>query len=406
MIEIITLFLGLYHGVQAVELEVAASPRGDKVAVVELWLDGEAAGTLSGPPWRLAVDLGPWLAPHELIAVARDAEGRELDRARRWVNRGALRPIESAWEKPGVSPSPRTGSWKGGDGPESQVVDLGFWGAATAVVLSLALGARLLPAEEMRDWFLAGGEPLEVLRVEHGPAEVVIVKDPAVEPYLDRIAGFLRRCRLPAAGFGDDVSVRFISPRAAPVSRVARGTDVFNFTGEIASDDHGLLWHSAVVRPLEFRARVSDAVAMAGLEAHAGRRRRAVVLMMAREAMGPSRYPPPAARDFLKDLQVPLYVWDFGIVDRGSTRGAPAAGKWERARDLAHGRVLDLEETCAWIGRVQSALREVREGLRRQRVVWLEGAHLPNRVELSGPARIRLAGTPAAGTPRLGEGAG
>ena len=407
MIEIVTLFLGLYHGVQPVELKVA-----DAVATVEIRLDGVAVGTLSGPPWDLRVDLGPELEPHELIAIARGPRGDELGRARRWVNL----ELKEASEDSGV--------------------------AATAIVLSLAAAVRLPPLEEMQRWFSAAGEPVEVLRVEQGPAEVVIVRDPAAQPYLDRTASyyfqfrlgcrhelaaatladretFVAACRTEllerddarnaartgivwkqwnqAYGFGDDADMRLISPRAAPVSRIAKPAGIFNFTTERSAEEQGLLWHSAVVRPLQFNPRIADAVAVAGLEAHAARRRRAVVLLMVDHAMGSSRYPPSAVRRYLRSLQVPLYVWDFGIpddLDRPATAPESDGREWGDVRDLTHPQLFGPQEIGVWMERLESATEEVRRELRRQRVVWLKGAYLPGRVELSEAAiGVRLAGS-------------
>ena len=406
MIEIITLFLGLYHGMQTVELDVAERA---PVAEVELLLDGETVATLARPPWRLRVDLGPVLAPHDLVAVARDARGVDLGRARRWINR--------EFEQP--------------SGAED----------STAVVVGLDPGVRLPPATAMGGWFSTRGEPLEVLRVERGAAEVVIVRDPAVQPFLERTARFFFQLRLEglpwhtldladkrtfveaarealarrgdsaavgraaivweqwnnAFSFGDDAGVRFISPRAAPASRIAQPTGIFSLTLGRPSNEHGLLWHNAVVRPLQFRVRVADAVAMAGLESHAGRGRRAVVLMMAGEAMGPSRYPPAAVRDYLEDLQVPLFVWHFGLTgpDRPATSdGTPGSEAWGEVHDLTHDRELPTRAVTDWLARVHEAVGEVRKDLRRQRVVWLNGAHLPDEIELSEQAAgIRFAGT-------------
>ncbi len=417
MIEIITLFLGLFHGAQTVELEVAAP-----VVEVELRLDGETVATLTEPPWSTRVDLGPVLAPHELIAVARDAHGDELGRARRWINREVEVPADDN---------------------------------VTAIVLSLDPGVRLPPVAEMQDWFSAGGEPVDILRVERGTAEVVIVRDPLVQPYLDRTASWFFQLRLEchlgwddisltdkqafvaasrkqliehgnpeiawqtgavweqwhdAFSFGDDAGARFVSPRAAPVSRVARRHGIFNLTTERPSNEYGLLWHSALVQPLLFPSRLSDAVAMAGLEAHAGRGRRAVVLLMEDEAMGPSRYPPAVVRDYLEALQVPLYVWDFGLVDPGGrhrdtpaaespaaespAEGAGTVDSWGDVRDLTHRSTLNSIEIADWLGRVAKAANEVRKQLRRQRVVWLRGAHAPHRVELTERAvGLRLAGS-------------
>jgi len=81
MVTILSAFLGFVIGVQPVELSVD----GD-VAAVELMLDGRGVATLRGEPWVVAVDFGDELAPHELIAIARDDDGNEMWRATRRIN--------------------------------------------------------------------------------------------------------------------------------------------------------------------------------------------------------------------------------------------------------------------------------------------------------------------------------
>jgi len=76
LIEIVTLFLGLWGGAQPVELAAGA-----EVAAVELTLDGRQVARLEGPPWSAVVDFGSDLVPHRLEAAAFDAAGRPLERA-------------------------------------------------------------------------------------------------------------------------------------------------------------------------------------------------------------------------------------------------------------------------------------------------------------------------------------
>lgn len=54
---------------------------GDRVE-----LDGAQTGRIEGPPWITKVDLGAALRPHELVARALDAHGREIARASQWLN--------------------------------------------------------------------------------------------------------------------------------------------------------------------------------------------------------------------------------------------------------------------------------------------------------------------------------
>lgn len=55
--------------------------------------------------------------------------------------------------------------------------------------LAVTLERRELPpVEAMQSWFLLRGEPLEVLAVEKGPADVVVLRDPGVQPELELLA--------------------------------------------------------------------------------------------------------------------------------------------------------------------------------------------------------------------------
>src|SRR3954454_265386 len=81
MIAFVTLLLGLISGVYPIEVTVSGP-----VAAVEFTLDGAKAGRIARPPWVAQVDLGPDLRPHELVAVALDAEGKEIARAAQWLN--------------------------------------------------------------------------------------------------------------------------------------------------------------------------------------------------------------------------------------------------------------------------------------------------------------------------------
>ena len=81
MISFASLFVGLVFGIVNVQLVAAAG-----VDRVDLFLDGSRVAELR-EPFRAPVDLGCDPAPHELVAVARDARGKEVGRVRQWVNR-------------------------------------------------------------------------------------------------------------------------------------------------------------------------------------------------------------------------------------------------------------------------------------------------------------------------------
>ena len=81
MVTFVSLFLWLMTDVHTVQ--VAVDP---DVASVEIVLDGQSIGVIDGPPWEIECDFGATLRPHELVAVARDANGFEIGRAVQFVN--------------------------------------------------------------------------------------------------------------------------------------------------------------------------------------------------------------------------------------------------------------------------------------------------------------------------------
>lgn len=210
MIEIVTLFLGLYNGAQAVEVRA-----GEPVAAVELRLDGETVEKLSQPPWIFRFDLGTELAPHLLVAVGYGADGAEFGRSLRWINRGAV--------------------------PEGSE-------GLTAVAVRLDGRRRLPPVEEMAGWFFGeDGEPLEVVRAERGAATVTVVVDDWAWPFLDATEQLQKRAEelqdrhRRFLRLGDEVTFRFLAPRAPPVSRIRSPKELFPLTQSPAGNGNGLL---------------------------------------------------------------------------------------------------------------------------------------------------------------------
>ena len=81
MLAFASLFLGLVVGVQPVTVLVEKP-----VAAVRFELDGKTIGRAEGAPWTVSVDFGAALAPHELVARALDAAGKEIGVERQFVN--------------------------------------------------------------------------------------------------------------------------------------------------------------------------------------------------------------------------------------------------------------------------------------------------------------------------------
>lgn len=222
----LTFFLGLVTGIHPVEWAVD-EPR---TTTVELILDGRSVEVLEGPPWRSEVDFGSMITPHELEAVARDAQGRELERIRQWINMPRERAeaeLLLAADPEGPEPTARL-VWGSVDTEEPDEVRIRFDGVElevedprefalpafdptiphllqaelrlgpvttrtqavlgggvatevsgelTALPLVLADGADVPEPGEMDGWIEARGSPARVFAVERPGAEVVLVQD-------------------------------------------------------------------------------------------------------------------------------------------------------------------------------------------------------------------------------------
>ena len=494
MIEILTLFLSLVTGSQSIELATQGP-----VARVELRLDGQKVAECTIPPWQATIDLGPQLLPHELVAVAYDGAGRELDRATRWINVDAAasdanlslvtgddgRPeaLEIRWEGVGNQRIKSAEVWLDDQpiGPVEPMADglraalpavdpaiphlltatlrridgeplhrttvyggqLGFELAAelTAVVIELEPGTRLPVVTELEGWFEKAGQPLRVHGVEKGQAEILVVREASLQPWLDRRADeaavrALRRSgretlgpvprpfdaatffadserarrlaehpaprlarRLEglraATSLGSGVSLRLVSTGAAPLSTAGLQSEMFTRTPVSRAEEGGLLYGLRRV-PEPFPGQTADALALAGMLAHASQRRRAVVLL--RHPHDPphdaSSYPATEVRRYFAALSVPLLVWELHDPE---LFGEDAAETMAEIADEIAGehRLTDwpsthrLGDDAKPLPELEKALADLLRQLDRQRVVWLEGRHLPGTVEL-GPAALGM----------------
>ena len=415
-----TLFLGLVFG--AVPVRVAVGP---EVATVELRLDGAPVATLRGAPWVHGVQLGPAPHPHELEAVARSAAGKELARARQRLNLpraeaevhlviergpdGGRTAARLTWDEtaarepthievtldgapvlvedrhrvvlPPVAPAvphvitveltfpggtrAHTEAVFGGDVSEEVRSDL------TAVPLVFAEQRDLPTPAVMARWLSDGVEPLRVVGIERGPAEVVFVVDQSSAGRLSARWDVYR----PRPAFGtrfapgshDD---RFYVLLPSPRGRAGRATELRNlypFLGPVVLELDTLC---EVAVDLRFSSAdplaqsLGNAVALAGLHAAGSNRRRAVVLVLASngEATGTVRV--AAARAFLADLSVPLVLWS--IEDTPERRRTA----WGEAEDVSS------------LPRLRQALGGLTKRLEDQSIVWVEGSPLPQRIAL------------------------
>ncbi|MEO1365676.1 MAG: hypothetical protein AAFX50_00775, partial [Acidobacteriota bacterium] len=293
--------------------------------------------------------------------------------------------------------------------------------------IAVDLDRRRLPdSEEMAGWIRAGSEPLTVHGKEKGAKELLVVRDPSIQPQLDELAwyvfdrgassqgparstqrgegprtgvalagilnegprrgvGFrtqqqqLRRLR----GFGPlgiGSKVRFIAPASALVMPAGVQSEIFLHSPTFGADQGGFTQLALDYPPQSLDVRLADAVALAGMMAHASRSRRAVLLLLGERSLDSSQNEAGAVKQYLRDLGVPLYVARFGDGEPD-----PAWGEV-----LSLGNLDDLSEAQR---QFEAALDDIAGALDRQRLIWLVGRHLPQHIEL-GPAAdgIRLSG--------------
>jgi hypothetical protein len=429
MIEFATLFLGLVLGTKTVAVVV-----NDSVAGVEIVLDGAPVATLTGEPWTADCDFGDELSPHLLEAVAYDAENRELSRARQWLNlprppaeaRLLLEPGEAGrgvrarlvWDslattEPYLTRITFDGEPLTVDDPSDFVlpphdpeslhfleaeleftdnlssrVELTFGGTFTDRVDSRQTAVPVLlegkrkppPAGELQGSFIKDGEELRVLAIDDGPGEVVIVRDLGAQKALDQLSGRQRRQVVRRGGsltateglrfasrLKKDVQIRFLTPFPQKTRRDGYDLELFPPSPGFTSRDGGFFWALTQIRPAAGRLetqRLADAVAVAGMIAATRDRRRAVVLIVGDRPYDASQLAPSQVRAYLESLHVPLFVWSPEPEITG-------VREW--------GEVVDISSTT----RLERAVRELGRHLERQRIVWIEGFHLPQRITLT-----------------------
>ena len=221
-----SLFLGLVLGTHPVGVAVEGP-----ATQVAFEVDGRPAGQVAKQPWTAQLDLGRDLEPHELVARALDAGGREVARVEQWLN--VPRPPSEAsllleTNAEGKAVSARL-TWQSllGTPPRSIEITLDgrpldasdpshvaipdydldsthllsaqveFSSAVvsragivlggrsrtdvsselTGVPVRVAPGVALPPPAALEGWFRKGSTPVRAVAVERGPAFVLVVRD-------------------------------------------------------------------------------------------------------------------------------------------------------------------------------------------------------------------------------------
>ena len=275
----------------------------------------------------------------------------------------------------------------------------------TAVAVVLPPNRKSLELSDVQGVFSEGGRPLTPIGVDEGHAEVAIVADIGAAAV---IAAHHKDWDSRSGGGWNGVYDFTVIPAEKPLARETIGiaADRFYFVDPIPSTlaasgrvrtlfstsspfrlarlAHYPLssWLGVTVRS-QVQA-VADAVAVAASDVAASSRRRALVLVLAEAPAAPgarpavvdvSTYDVAAVKLYLRALDVPLFVWSLTGSDPG-----PRTAAW--------GGAVALRDR--WDG--QSQAKKLEQSLASQRIVWLAGRHLPQRVVLDeSKTALRLA---------------
>jgi hypothetical protein len=435
-IAFLTLFLGLVSGPAPVEVTANGT-----VAAIELTLDGAPIARLAGPPFKGRIDFGKTLVPHLLVARGVDESGAELGRAEQWINvprppaeveaipelggQGQVSAVRLAFQNLLKENPARVSAQFDGDPLPiaAQRVALPAYSTDTGHLLSIevdypsgltarrdlafgfggevatdltALPVRLrsgakLPAEPaaLQGWFREGDQALRPVAVEDGPAELLVVRAPGTPPLLEQVG--LQHLRLqhvqtfggeatirlrPYMTLGPEDRIRFMHPTAERFAGSGLPSALFPSSQSFSAQDGGIFWLlTRVLHPQTGTPRLADAVAVAGIQALTANHRRAVLLVLDRRSPADaSLYSPEGVRQYLAAIHVPLYVWGVG----GSSKERAAPSGWGKIEDVSI------------YARLQEAWERLAADLAAQRIVWLDGRHLPQAIALSTEAAQKV----------------
>jgi hypothetical protein len=428
-----TLFLGLVFGFGPVQVMVSPP-----VVSAEVFLDGVSLGTVRGAPWEVGCNFGASPLPHELVAVGRDTKGNEVARVRQWVNLprpsaearvlveagadGAPAFAHLAWhtidnarpkrfdvtldghelpvKDPERIPLPRIDFKRphflavevvfplgvvaraetslGGDVAANAATEL------TAVDVVLRPGQTLPPVDAMQGWFTSGGRSLPVVGVEEGHTDAVVVFD---QDSAGRFRGitppnpFSRAMTTtipiqPSKGGNRLYGLWTVPQRPQGGGAASPGLFPMSIPLDTDVDDvRTLIFRFSFPAAPPRQQQLANAVAAAGMQAAALNRRRAVVLIVGEAPADASTISVTAARAYLESLDVPLFIW----TPERRIAGLALPG-WGVPDDIS----TDLQ--------LQGGVARLQNALAAQRIVWLEGSHLPQSIALApGVTQVFLA---------------
>ncbi len=430
MIEFATLLIGLLAGERMVELSIQ-----HPITSVHLVLDGETIAQLGGPPWRAKIDLGHKLQPHRLTAHGFDETGSWIDSTDQILNynRSSFETTIILDPHPGTQPNTGRIIWRGALNDPPLAINLSFDGrrlatddrgrfsipphdpddihvleaivlfdqqhSASAVLtfggvygdqLTSALTAipltsptdQIWSSKQVRDWIVVQGRRPDVFKATAGPGLLVVLRGDQIETAIRgaRTSGNKLHPKAPAHRLGYEVSA--ISPRPL------KGHE-----GTFRVTDLGQVVPQQGLRPLVLRRRplvpnrgsdgrtlqkkgqrIWDALAVAGTQASASGRPRAVLVMMDSGKGDKSDLEPREAVRYLEKIHVPLFIW----------------GRDQAAFDQIG--VTDSSRHYQGSSEVDRLCIDIAQELASQTIVWLQGEFIPQEVTLiqAAPSTVRF----------------
>jgi len=352
----ISLFLGIVSGKQMVELQ--ADPA---IQSIRILLANQEIARLTEPPWRQEIDLGKELVPRELTAIGYDGKGEEIARATQLLN--LPRPpaeiefvregnfVQLRWSNLEYKP-PRSAkvTFDGAplrvdrefrvqlpksDDTRPHVVaaemrfDDGVIARREAViegnVFSDTAETQLTPivlreTSKQHPASYEGCFSMPVAAVDKEDAHVIFVKDAdasdlirALDPAGRAWNMYTKREIERLVRLDDDTTKEILWPFTQRFASNGKVSQLFEH-----SDVHvgliALLTHGAA-EELAQKTQYSDAVAVAGVRALEGGRRRAVVFVL-NERTDSSMTDPREVRRYLDAIGVPLFVWSASVPSR------------------------------------------------------------------------------------------
>ncbi len=427
MLEFLTLFLGLMTGPQEVRLASTSA----EVVSVELFLDGTSCGVDHDEPWAIVCDLGNALLPHELRAVGRLPNGDAVAEARQLVNipgaevaarfvreQGTPDTVRLVWEEragrkeraatvslddlalsvdqEGIVALPKldptapnllraevvfTDTLRA---QATMVLGCCFQDVAQSGLTSVPLAwgrRRSVKLEHLQQVLTAQKRPLRTVAVDHGYAEIVVVREGSewnLESLMDlyllmhvRRKGDLSGRDLRGLRPGDQLRVVFAeeAPDLTAISALPVSEDISDNGSRSLLE----LVANSFFPDRDFpqgSQRIADAVAMAGFVAAGSGRARAVVLIRSGRVEDSSSLTPQQAANYLGALRVPLLVWrPLARHDGGGDQ------EWQGETEI---------HSLAGFLKATEKLRRTLDGMV---IAWVEGSYLPHQIEIAPTAR-------------------